>query len=672
MSYVFVALSFCLAAQAPDASNTIQPVRPSRRSAPPADWADVGRPAQAPRQAPADLGFPPDKPVGEEPPVVDRYQQRDPYEQDQRVQQPAEATEPLEAVGAQPRQRLRPPELIAEALENPKQAALTGTPMSLAQVLAKTTDRNQQLAITKAYWRLAIAQASYHWSLEQRDLLRDQTRSYTNQPGTLGARAAARADVRDAQLGVEFAQAELANLISGGRTMPLASDRPHVGDYRTYYESIFANRAAPGHIQLVNRTLPIRRKAIDAHAEAIVAALDAVEATGEQFRGTGQGLSTLLDAIELLKKQREAFIAEVRDYNLDIADYAFAVAPAGAASQTLASMLIRKAEPAASDPSRTADPTEPALRKTFRPKAGDGALRTSDEALEWSAYYQYDPASESDDRGLYEGLLDVASAPVRVQKLGNLLHWDRDLSAEAGQPLSLAECLRGVSSSERLAVIEKFWLAREKAATLQLYHDQQDQLSALQSIAIPRPGFPQTADTGVRLHAARRSTRAAILDAQIEFLTAQVELTQAIGRPLSGAWVLPATPPQAGRYRVSIRARRGASPGAKWAERLALEYDKLQHRADAVMQCDAHRAELVRLARSTDAVHDTTDNRMSPLDRVLWAVIRQNQQSRGFLNDLTEYNKAIAQYALSALPAGVSADQLAGMLAIDRSTVRDS
>jgi hypothetical protein len=63
---------------------------------------------------------------------------------------------------------------------------------------------------------------------------------------------------------------------------------------------------------------------------------------------------------------------------------------------------------------------------------------------------------------------------------------------------------------------------------------------------------------------------------------------------------------------------------------------------------------------------------MSPLDRVLWALERENQLARGFLQDLTEYNMAIANYALLTLPETVSGDQLAGKLAIARSTVRDS
>ncbi len=500
MSYVLIALTVGLAAQAPGASHDGQPFKPGRRAAPaaaaPADWGEFGsspQPAQKPATQP---GFP-DHSAAEPTPPVDRYRGND------------ESTERLETIGAQPRQRLRPPELIAEALENPHQSALTGTPLTLSQALAKMSDRNQQLAVTKAYWQLAAAQASYHWALEQRDLLRDQTHSHTNHPGTLGARAAARADVRDAQLAVEQAQVELTNLIgpSDNRTAILTTDRPHVGDYRTNYESIFGNRPAPPRIRLVTRTLPVRRKAIDAHAEAIVAALDAVEATGEQFRTTGQGLPTLLDALAMLKQEREAFIAEVREYNLDIADYAFAVAPAGAAGRTLVSMLIRTSVPTtASDPNRAADPTEPALRKTFRrslPSVGDGARHSSTDADAWTAYYQQRGATAVDTRGWYEGLLDVASPPVRVQKLGNLLHWDRNLSTDSGQPVALADCLRNAPVQNRMAVIAAFWRAREKAATVQLFQDEQEQLNALQSIAVPRPGFPFTPEPGVRLQAAR-------------------------------------------------------------------------------------------------------------------------------------------------------------------------
>jgi hypothetical protein len=654
MKYAVIVISLCLMAQAPGSA----PIQKRRGQAAP--------PAAPPQEVPSGgLGFAPDM----------EMQPADPYQTttEPAAAQPAEA---MQSLGNQPRQRLRPPELIAEALENPKQAALVGTPLTLSQALSKARDRQQQLAITKAYWRLTAAQADYHWSLAQRDLLRDQTRAHTNQPGTLSARANARADVRTSQLAVESAQAELATLMgdTGDHAAHLASDRPHVGDYRTYYESLFGNRQPPARLRLVQRTLPVRRKAIDAHGEAIVAALDAVESTGEQFRTTGHGLSTLLDGIDQLKRQRQAFIAEVREYNVDIADYAFAVAPAGAGSDTLVSMLIRTSTPAtAAEPDRAADPAEPALRRTYRPDAADGnqgALLNSSSAGESRTAY-YAQAAEENDRGWYEALLDVASPPVRVQKLGNLLHWDRNLSADAGQPIGLAECLHDVPPQNRLAAIGAFWHAREKAANLQLLHDQLEQLNALQSLALPQPGEPGRAEAAVRLQAARRSTRAAILDAQVAFMTSQADLMQVLGRSQDANWIVPSTPPQAGRYQVAIRARRGYARGAKWAEKLGLQYDKLHHRADALMQADAHRSELLRTARQPDG-QVGLDDQMSPLDRVLWALERENQLARGFLQDLTEYNMAIANYAILTLPETVSGDQLAGKLAIARSTVRDS
>ncbi len=54
----------------------------------------------------------------------------------------SEPTGPLETLGAQPRQKLRPPELIAEALENPKQPSLVGTPMTLSRAIARAPPGN--------------------------------------------------------------------------------------------------------------------------------------------------------------------------------------------------------------------------------------------------------------------------------------------------------------------------------------------------------------------------------------------------------------------------------------------------------------------------------------------------------------------------------------------------
>lgn len=671
MVHATFVLGWCLLAQAGE-TGQFEPIRvPARQAAPPADLGAPEDSAAAPSEDMAPAGDEPAPPAADAPlDLHDRYRATD----DPAVGHEPPAEEPtgdLEALGSRPRQRLRPPELIAEALENPSEAALDGAPLSLTQALARTPDRQQQLAITQSYWRLAAAQADYHWAVQQRESLGELTRSYADSPGVLSALAAAAADVGEARLAVDEAQQELlGRLGSAAGKPPLAIDRPHVGDYRTHYDSIFAGRAPPPRINLIHRTLPVRRKAIDAHAEAVVAAADAVEAAGEQFAASGQGLTTLLGAAELLAQERRAFIAQVRDYNLDIADYAFAVAPANLRSDTLVSMLIRTSPAGAGpNPARSASP-DPSIQKTFR-NGPPGKRTSSADPDDWTSNYAGDlDARAADDPAVYQGLLAVTNKPLRVQKLANLLHWDRSLPPEAGQPLSLAECLRAAPVQNRAAAIDAFWRARETAARLQLFNDVQERLDALQAIAIPLRGEPGMAEAGVRLQAARRAARAATWDAQLELLAAQFDLMQAVGRPSDDSWFLPASAPQSGRYLVSERGR--ASRGAHWAERMAGQYDKLGNRADAVIQCDAERAELVQLARSNQTGENARDGQLTPLDRVVWAVRRQNEQTLAFLSDLTGYNRAIANYVLATQPASLSGDDLAGKLAVERSTLRDS
>jgi hypothetical protein len=685
MNYVMIAVSWVLFAQPASEPGTFEPIPlQAKQAAPPAGLDNVPAPTPVPGNQPVavpgnqPVAVPGDQPVdvpGDLAPAGDASQ--DPRAADGSLERPDPdrstedrvpgAMEPLEA---RPQQKLRPPELIAEALENPKQEALDGTPISMSQALGRARDRGQQLGIAQSYWKLAAAQAEYHWALKLRVVLSDYTQPHTNLAGALGAQAAAEADVRDAQLRVKQAQQQLADLLGPGSAgdLPLTIDRPHVGDYRTYYETIFGSRAPPPRMRLIHRTLPVRRKAIDAHAEAIVAASDAVNASGEQFRASGQGLSTFLGSIDLLKRERRAFVAEVRDYNLDIAEYAFAVAPADVQSDTLVSMLIRTSPPAASPTRAPGENAAPSTRKTLRKPLPD-KTDSADDPDDWTSNYPNDPnASAVDDPGMYQALLAVTRHPLRVQKLANLLHWDRNLPPESGQPVALAECLRGVPAQDRLAVIHAYWQARECAARFQVLTELQEQLNALQSIAIPQRDQPGMAEAGVRLQAARRSARAAILDAQLALVAAQFELTQVSGRPLADSWLLPSTPPQSGRYVVAKRSRRGAH----WADVTTLEYDKLRHRADAVIQSDAHRADLVLKARRNETGASAADDHMTPLDRVIWATQQQNEHTLAFLDDLTQYNMAIANYALITLPPSLSGDELAGKLAIARSTLRDS
>ncbi len=206
-------------------------------------------------------------------------------------------------------QKLRPPELLAEALSTPQDAFREGKHWPLVDALARAGDRNQQLKVTQAYWRLATAQADYHFARDQSHRVWKATERHIDQPAVQSARHSAEAAVDDAELAVIAAQHELASLLRlrSDEAMPLAVDQPHVGEYNTQYDKMFANgRTPPPRLRLANRALPIRRKAIDAHGEAILAAQDALDATVEDFDRRTADLTSLLAALEEFNHQRRS------------------------------------------------------------------------------------------------------------------------------------------------------------------------------------------------------------------------------------------------------------------------------------------------------------------------------------------------------------------------------
>jgi hypothetical protein len=565
----------------------------------------------------------------------------------------------LDAQSAEPAARqpkLRPPQIVAEALTTPEKGALAGTPVSLLSALSRTTDRQQQLAIARAYWKLATAQAEYRWALDQHDRLRSYVEAQTGVPEALSALASARAEVRDAELVAVQAQQELVDLIGqpSGEGPPLAVDRPHVGGYNTYFDEIFTQRTPPPRIRLINRMLPIRRKAIDAHGEAILAALDALAATGEDFSRSGQGLVGLLTALEQLKQERRLFLAVVRDYNWEIAEYLFAVAPLGTTEQVLVSKLILVSEQAAQPPATRTDD------RTFAPENNQPAgtpANTDGQPREPRRISAYQPAADAAESVATEsdapayGALKNLDPAERVVKLAALLHWERALPRDAGQPTALRDCLRQVSANGRKGVIAAYWQARERVACYQALSEQSDQLNSLAPVLIAAREEPGMAQAGVRLHAVRRAASAAVVDAEARLLDAEFSLTQAAGGRLDAPWLRPATPPQT-RYMVA--ANTGAAQEATRSSTLIeVRRARLEDLADAVIEADASRAGLAGQMRQAPVTGS-----VAILDQAIWAVGKQTHDTLAFLAGLTGYNVAIADDALAHASPTSSNDEL--------------
>ena len=236
--------------------------------------------------------------------------------------------------------RRNPPELAAEAIRLPEGAGLSGQPLSLLDAIGAAADRRRQTEIVHAYWGLAEALGEYRYAIEYARSL--ETAEGGQDAGLRSFRAAAAALCLEAELRAAEAQFELASaaLMPTDAQLPLPTDPPHVGAYRTYFNELFANRTPPDAARLTDKLLPLQCRAIDQSAAAVLAAEDAFSAVSDDFRAGRGGADSLAAAARELFARRESFIRLACEYNRTIAEYSFSVAAPTTSHRQLAAMLI--------------------------------------------------------------------------------------------------------------------------------------------------------------------------------------------------------------------------------------------------------------------------------------------------------------------------------------------
>jgi hypothetical protein len=168
------------------------------------------------------------------------------------------------------------------------------------------------------------------------------------------------------------------------------SDPPLVGPYHTYFGVLFANRQPPGRTLQIDRTLPLRLKAINDRAAALQAASSAIHYAEEAHAKGEADMRTVLSCHEELYKQRRALLDEVLRYNLDIGDYVTTVAAPGTPNEKLIAMLIEGKQteqtPAASSEATNSSNPNKRVNATSTTRSGtsDGwvpsTMRTLDSA----------------------------------------------------------------------------------------------------------------------------------------------------------------------------------------------------------------------------------------------------------------------------------------------------
>jgi hypothetical protein len=259
--------------------------------------------------------------------------------------------------------------------------------------------------------------------------------------------------------------------------------------------------------------------------------------------------------------------------------------------------------------------------------------------------------------GLYPGLVD-AKPSVRAQRLAEGLYWNRSISELTGKTIELKDCLREVKPADRQELIAAYWLARQHAAEYQTLVTHNDWLEELSAFALERRRHPGGPEEMLRLRAAQLAVKANLLEMQLKLMDAQFELTRRAGLPLDSTWLLPTTAPHAGPYLLKLEAQ-SREVVASWPiKRLTVIIPglttSLQDRATAVVEAD--------LARAAAAAAYQAG--AQPIDYVLTVANRQTTETRAFLATVSEYNRAIATYVLTVLPASVSSDKLVQALVL--------
>lgn len=303
---------------------------------------------------------------------------------------PASAPADTRLVAVQPPDKEPAPDrLLREALTPPELNSLAGKPLTLDELFSNhQTVGERHASVIRSYWQLCAALARYHWAVEQQ-LALEQVTGGRQVPFVVSAELAAlRARTLQTKAAVVEAQHAVAvfRVRPPGTELPLPVDRPVVAAYRTYYESLFANRTgdpAVRQAQRLNDTLPLHLEAARALAEAVAEAEDLARPASNANTQGQLDYNALIQAMRHLHTQREAFISEVQTYNDSIAEYALLAVSPGSPAATLLPMLIKVKPRTPSDTttagiSITPTPSLPAgvpvaVNETFAP----GTISTS-------------------------------------------------------------------------------------------------------------------------------------------------------------------------------------------------------------------------------------------------------------------------------------------------------
>lgn len=561
------------------------------------------------------------------------------------LEQPA-ASQPLAEVD--PLQPLELGDRLYRALAAAAASGLEGRPLALTDALARVSDPTARLEAVHAYWQLAASMLDFHFrDVEARALeqLLDTVDARAANSQLSAAKSAADARRQEAQLAVVDAQSRLTRALraSAANEVYLASDAPHAGPYKTKFDQLFQTGVAPPQAWLLNRVLPLRHQEVQSRWQATQSAELAAQLSDESHRAGAETLTSLLDDLALVTSVRRSLVASLRQYNDEIANYALGVFVAPSQVQPVAGMLIkpRHGQPDEADQGvRRAQFDEPAAAPPAEAGASD---LTREEIADLLANTQ-----------VFPGLVELDDN-LRAQRLVSSLY-QAPVAAPPAHPISLLDALKAptVASQSRLDLIHNYWLATEYAARRRLLEDAVAQLEMLRTAAALEGAGKRPSASSALVTAAQASARGDQLATEIALANERWWLSTALGKRLNDEWVMPVTPPHAGRYRDKVAQISDDPTFAVRARLIARVYDVILAQAAAVVSADqARSAALATFAQSPANPRPA-----------LKAIGAEINETLGLCANITRFNHQIAEYALAVLPANISPEILVSTLIV--------
>jgi hypothetical protein len=224
------------------------------------------------------------------------------------------------------------------------ESELYSRPLPLLEALQRSGDTSRRLWIAQAYWKVSAAYAAVRCcteAIERLEMIAPGGDRHDR--ATLDvATAAARADLADARAHLGSMQQDLVDLarLPIGDPLPWPVDRPLAGPYQTHFDAIFAGRTATGRVRAIARTLPARHEALESRAAAVRAAATAMAMAEADHAKGNRPIEAVIAAHGALVAQQREFLQATKAYNLDIAEYAMAVADLSVPDDRFVSMLI--------------------------------------------------------------------------------------------------------------------------------------------------------------------------------------------------------------------------------------------------------------------------------------------------------------------------------------------